>query len=299
MQARQRELEGTIVEQQVQIMKFQCRGATGLSSFSNAPVIETAGTRKSDGSEGKIAAEVPIKADTAKESAEQAERVARAEREAREKLERAEMEKVEWEERKRAKAKREERKRIEREAKEAEEKADREAKEGEDEEKMKTASKIQPAWGAKNGDRSRKTSALAQKEQKNEWGNTWGFGSSETKDESSGLPPLITSSVPGGMFDGAGKFDFFTKTGSLGGSGDGDEVELRTPLTKKGKRGFDSPSNLSKAATPVETTDAGKGDVLDDFSPRNVGLGKRFARGSFSSENERFTDEEQGPPSPF
>ena len=269
MQARQRELEGTIVEQQVQIMKFQCRGATGLSSFSNAPVMETAGTRKSDGSEGRIAAEVPIKADTAKESAEQAERVARAEREAREKLERAAMENVEREERERIereererferkererlereekerfdreereerdRLERKERKRLERERLEREkeqiereekEKADRKAKKREEEKRKATASKIPSALGAKNGDRSRETSALAQKEKKNEWADTW--GSTETTDESPGLPPIITSSVPGGIFDGAGKFDLFAKTYLPGGGGGGNAGTISMP----------------------------------------------------------------------
>ena len=238
MQARQRELEGTIVEQQVQIMKFQCRGATGLSSFSNAPVMETAGTRKFDRLEGKIVAEAPIKANTAEESAERVERMHRAEREARENFERAAMEKVEREERERfERLEREERERLEREEKE---KADREAKEREEEEKRKaTASKIPPTWGTNTGDRSRKTSALAQKEQKNMWAGTWGFGPTETKDEPSDLPPIVTSAVPGGIFDGAGKFDFFTKTNS---PGHGARVSI--------------------------------------------------------SENERFTDAEQGPPSP-
>ena len=311
MQTRQRELEGTIVEQQIQIMKFQRRGATGLSSFSNTPaIVETAGTRKFGRSEGKIAAEAPIKANTAKESSEQAERAAskaRADREAREKLERATMEKVEREERERIereererkeREEREERERVEREKewieREEKEKADREANEREEEKRKATTSKIPSALGMKNGDRSRKTSALAQKEKKNEWADTW--GSTETTDESPGLPPIITSSIPGGIFDGAGKFDFFAKTDSPGGGGD--EVELRTPLAKKGKRGFDSLSKLSKAATPVETTDASKGDVLDDFGLRNVGQGNRSVTVSFSSENEHFTDGEQGPPSP-
>ena len=171
-------------------------------------MVETAGARKFDRSEGKGAAEVPTKAITAKESAEQAERVAakkaRAEHEAGEKAEREQRE-----ERERMRIER--RKRIEREervAGEAKDKADREAEER--------------------------------------------------------TEPL---------------------------SGD-EEVDLRTPPTKKDKRGFNSP-NFSKVAAPVETTDAGKVDIRDD-----LGLGSMSARVSISSENERFTDQEQGPPSP-
>ena len=255
------------------MMKLQCKDSNGVSNFSNTPaMVETAGTHKFDGSEGKMDTEAPVKAITAKESAARAKRAA--------------MEKVEREERKRERIEREERKRIEREgekAGEAEEKADREAKEREEERKA-TASKTPSAWGAKNVDGSRKTSGLSQNEQKNERVNTkWSPGSTEAEDEPSGLPPIITSPAPGGVLDGAGKFDFFTKTDTPGGY---EEDEFLTPLTK-GKRDFDHPSDPSKVVTPVETTNAGKVDI-----------GSISARVPISSENERFTDKVQGPPPP-
>ena len=108
-------------------MKFQCRGTTGLSNFPNAPaMVETAGTRKLDRSEGKIPAEAPIKVITAKESSEQAERVAakKARAEAREKAEREQRE-----ERERMRIERRKRvdEREERVAREAKDRADREA----------------------------------------------------------------------------------------------------------------------------------------------------------------------------
>ena len=121
----------------------------------------------------------------------------------------------------------------------------------------------------KNNDHRRKTPGLSQKEHENERGGSLGFGSAEKKDESHGLPPTITSSVPGGIFDGAGNF----------------EVELRTPVTKKGNKGIDTPSNHSKVAAPSETVDMGKSDNLSQ-------------RVSISSENERFTDAEQTPSPP-
>jgi hypothetical protein len=211
----------------------------------------------------------------------------RADREARENAERVKAEREAMEEAER------EKERLEKE-REAKDKADREAKQREEEEKKFTASKIPSPWGStvgRNNDSSRKTSGFSQKGQKNEWGNSWDFGSAEKKDDSHGLPPIITSSVPGGIFDGAGNFDFLAKKDSPGGAGE--EVELRTPLTKKGKNGLNTPPNLSKAATPSETVDMGGFDNLE-----HPGFKNRSARASISSENERFTDAEQGPASP-
>ena len=206
----------------------------------------------------------------------------KAEEEARKKAEREEQEKMKREE-----------ERLEREREEAREKANREAKEREEEEKKKfTTSKTPSAWGStigKNNDRPRKTSGLSQKEQKNEWGGAWDFNSTEQKDEPSGLPHIITASVPGSIFNGAG--NMFAKNDSPGGAGE--EVELHTPLTKKGKNGISTPSNLSKVATPSETVDMDKLELLDD-----LGLNNMSARVSISSENERFTDAEQGPSPP-
>ena len=240
---------------------------------------------------------------TEKEARERAEQEARetAEREAREKEEK----RLKREEEERIEKERIENQRIEWEKKEAEarEKAEREAREREEEERKKlSASRIPSAWGStvgKNGDRSRKTSSISPKEQKNEWGSNWGFGSTEKKEESSNLPPIITSSVPGGIFEGAGHFDFFTNKDSPGGGGGGggsEEVELRTPLTKKGKDAIHTPSNLPKAATPTENTDLGKLDMFEDMGLNNIN--NMSARVSVSSENERFTDAEQGPASP-
>ena len=223
----------------------------------------------------------------AREAREQAEQEAKervdreakdmAEREAREKVERGEKEKAEREK--------------ERVGREKKEKADREAKEREEEKKKPVASNNPTAWGSGNN-RGRKTSGLSQREHKNEWGGGgWDAGSAEKKDELSGLPSIITSSIPGGVFDGAGNFDFFAKKDSPGGAGE--EVELRTPLTKKGKNGVNIPSDPSKVVPPSDTVDTGKLDILEDMGLTNVS-----ARVSVSSENERFTDAEQGPSPP-
>ena len=80
------------------------------------------------------------------------------------------------------------------------------------------------------------------------------------------------------------------RTESLSGD---EDVELRTPLTKKSKRDFDFPSNFSKVAAPGETTDAGKVDIH-----HNLGLGSMSARVSIPSQNERFTDAERESPEP-
>ena len=192
---------------------------------------------------------------------------------------------------------REEKKRLERIEKEEMEKAEMEAKERvEREVRERTeaetkalASKVPSARGSTIGknDRSRKTSALSQKEQKNEWAGAWDSNSTETEG-SSGLPPILTSSRPSGIFDGAGDFWSTGKKDSPGGAG---ELELRTPLTKKGK-GAVSLSNLSEVATPTEPPYVGKFDPLEDLNANSVS-----ARVSISSrsENERWTDAEQGP----
>jgi hypothetical protein len=202
--------------------------------------------------------------------------------------ERIEKERVERERVERERVEKEEREKAEREAKE---KADREAKEREEAEKAKTlASKIPSARGSTVGknDRSRKTSALSQKEQKNEWAGAWDSNSTE-KEGSSGLPPILTSSGLGGVFDGAGDFWSTGKKDSPGGA---EELELRTPLTKKKGKGADSLSNLPKVATATEPANVGKLDPLEDLNMNNVS-----ARVSVSSrsENERWTDAEQGP----
>ena len=95
-------------------MKLQCRGPTGVSSFPNAPaMVETASIGTFDRSEGKMAAEAPIKSIAVEESAEQAERAAG--RKARKKTEGAAKERAkrEREERERVRIEREERKREE------------------------------------------------------------------------------------------------------------------------------------------------------------------------------------------
>ena len=250
--------------------------------------------------EARENAEQKARENAEKEAKEKAEREAKeqAEREEKERLERErEQERIEKEriEQERIEQERIETERIEREGKEkaereANEKAEREAREREEEKKKTSASKIQSAWGSTVGknDRSRKTS-LSQKEQKNEWANTWDLGSAE-KDNLPGLPPIFTSSNTGGLFDGAGNFDIFP-SGQKNSPGGAEELELRTPQTKKGKKGISNLSNLSKAATPTETVDAGKPDVLED-----LGLGDVSARVSVSSrsDNERWADAEQG-----
>ena len=247
--------------------------------------------------EAKEQAEREAKEKAEQEAREKAEKEAReqAEGEVRERAEReakeiAEKERLEREERNRAEKERVEKEREEKERaeREAEEKADREAKERE--EKKKTpASKIPSAWGSTVGknDRSRKTSSLSQKEQKNEWANTWDPNSADReKEDHSGLFPLTTPAAPG-LFEGVGNFDFLSgKKDSPGGV---EELELRTPLTKKGKTGTNS---ISKAVPLTETTDVGKLDMLEDLNMNDAS-----ARVSVSSrsENERWTDAEQGP----
>ena len=189
--------------------------------------------------------------------------------------------------------KRQEREKIGRKAREqanreAREQTETEAKEREEEEEKKsTSSKISSVWDStveKNNDRSRKTPGLAQKGQKNQLASAWDFRSVEKKGDSPGLSPTITSSVPGGIFDGANNFDFFPKKDSPGGG-----AEIRTPLQKEGTNGIDTPSNLSKVTAPSETVDMG---ILEDSGPSHTST-----RVSISPENERFTDAE-GDPSP-
>ena len=129
------------------------------------------------------------------------ERMRREARE-REKLEREEYERV----------RREENEKAERETKE---KSEREAREREEEEKRKAmAPRTTSPWGSTGGknDRSRKTSALSQKKQRNEWA-AWDTGAAD-KQGPSDLPPIFTSSVSD-LFDGAGNFDFLS-AGLLG-----------------------------------------------------------------------------------
>jgi hypothetical protein len=193
---------------------------------------------------------------------------------------------VEREEKKRLeRIEKEEKEKVEMEAKE---RVEREARERTEVETKALASKVPSARGSTIGknDRSRKTSALSQKEQKNEWAGTWGSNSIE--EESSGLPPILTSSSPGGIFDGAS--DFWS-TGKKDLPGGAEELELRTPLTKKGK-GAVSLSNLSEVATPTEPPDVGKFDPLEDLNTNNVSTRVSV---SSRSENERWTDAEQGP----
>jgi len=158
----------------------------------------------------------------------------KAEREEKERVEREEKERVEWDVRERA----------EREAKEREEKGEA------------SASKTPSPWGSTVGknDRSRKTSALSQKEQKNEWG-AWNLGSAE-KGNPSGLPPITTSSASGGLFDNVGNF-----------------IEV---------------------ATPAETADVGKLDMLERLHMNTNNVSARVSVSS-RSENERWTDAGQSP----
>ena len=220
-----------------------------------------------------------------KEVEEQAERDAqeKGEQEARENADREAKERTE---RKKERLEREEKERVEREEKE---KAEREAKErGEEERNKVPVSKIPSAWGSTIGksDCSKKTSALSQKERKNELANGCDFGPTQ-KEEPSDLPPITTSSAPGGIFGGAGNFDFFA-AGEKDPPGGAEEVEFRTPLTKKGKKGVDGPSSRSKVTTPTVSADAGRLDMLEDLN-----MNIMSARVSISSENERFTDTEQ------
>ena len=189
--------------------------------------------------------------------------------------------------------KRQEREKVGREAREqanreAGEQTETEAKEIEEEEKKSASSKISSVWDStveKNNDRSRKTPGLAQKGQKNQLASAWDFCSVEKKGESPGLSPTITSSVPGGIFDGANNFDFFPKKDSPGGG-----AEIRTPLQKEGTNGIDTPSNLSKVTVPSQTVDTG---ILEDSGPNHTST-----RVTISSENERFTDAERDPSPP-
>ena len=235
-------------------------------------------------------AEQEAREKAAEEAKEKAEREAKkAEDEAKERADREAEENAKREERERAE-RAAERERLERE-KDAKEKADREAKEREEEEKKLAASKNLSPWGSTaeniHNDRSRKTSGLSQKAPENGWRSSWGFGSG--KDESHDLPPIITSSVPGGILSGA---DFFSNKYSPDGAAE--EVELRTPVTK-GKGASKTPSNLSGVATPSETVAMGK---VDSNTHEDPDFRNRSARVSISSENERFTDAEQGPSPP-
>jgi len=168
--------------------------------------------------------------------------------------------------------------------KEVKEKAEGEAKEREEEKKALASNKTQSTWGsvARRNDRSEKTSALSQKEQKN--GNTWNVGSADKVDPSD-LAPIFVPTASGPP-DGAD----FLSPGQKHSPGSVEEAEPRIPATKKGKNRSGSPSNLYKVATPTETV--GKPDVLEDPNMNNVFAGIPV---SSRSENERWTDAEQGP----
>ena len=179
---------------------------------------------------------------SARDAREKAERNARKKRERKkkrlerkkERLEKEEKERIEREEKER-----EEREKIEREEKEeaereVKEKADREAEEREEDEKKVATSEIPSAW-----------SSTVTRDDRSGLGGT-----------SSGLPPIVTSSVTGGIFDGAGSFDFFA-TGKNNPS-DNAEVELRTLSAGRDKDIDDF--NLSEVPTPA---DPGKLDILE------------------------------------
>lgn len=156
----------------------------------------------------------------------------------------------------------------------AKESADKEANE-----KKRTSSKFPSGWGStveRNNDRWRKTSSLSQNGQKIGLTGDWDPGSSDKKDEFSGPPPIITSSVPGGIFDGAGNFDFF--------------AEQDTPLMKEGMNGINTSSDISEVAAPLETVDVDKIAISG-----GLGLNCMSRRVSISLEDERFTDAEQIP----
>jgi len=90
----------------------------------------------------------------------------------------------------------------------AKEKADREVKERDEQNRRLLAS---IPYTGKNNNCPRKKSGFLQKEEKNEWASSWGFGPTEIKDETPGSPPIVTSSIPGGALDGAGKLDSDSK----------------------------------------------------------------------------------------
>ena len=219
-----------------------------------------------------------------KEAKEQAKREARekAKQEAREKAEREAKEKVERDE---------ERVEKERAENDAKEKTDRNADEREEalEEKVSTsnAPSARDSTAGKS-DHSRKTSGLPQKEEKSECASIRDFTSAERKEESSDLPPIVTSPVPGGMPNGAHNLGGSLPTWKLDSLG-GEGVEARTPLTEAedGKKSVDVLSNLSKIATPMELTNLGKPDI-----PKDMNLSVNV---SVSSENKRPTNAEQGP----
>ena len=267
---------------------------------------EAARVRAERTAQRKAEREAKIQAE--REAREKADQEARekSEREAKEKADREEQERLKKEERLKKKEeerlRKEEEERLEGERIEREkekEKAEREAKQkaeleakAEEEKRKAPVSKIPSPWGSTAGknDRSRKTSALSQKEQKNEWAGRWDPDATQ-KD---GLAPIITSSTQSGLLDGASDLNFLS-FGNKDSPGGGEEVELRTPLTKRGKKGTDSPSSRSKVATPTEAAGVGKLDALEDLNMGNVS-----ARISVSSrsENERWTDAEQSPTQP-
>ena len=108
------------------------------------------------------------------------------------------------------------------------------------------------------------------------------------KEDRSGLPPITTSSASC-HFDSVGKSGFFS--GKKGSPDCAEELELRTPLTKKGKK-IDSLSVLFKTVPLTETTDVGKLDMIEGLNTNNVTA--RISIPSWS-ENERWTDAGQRP----
>ena len=315
---RQEELKETVVEQQIKISKLERRDSGHLSNLPKAPedrnMAVAAGIAKAE--QGSDEAEKRVD-EAAREKMDKVAR-ARAETEASKKLEQEVKEKAEREAEKlarveakkvaRLRAEKEAMERAEREAekekfereedersrreKEVKEKAEGEAKEREEEEKKALVSnKVRSAWGSVAGRnaRSRKTSALSQKEQKHEWTNTWDMPSTE-RGGLAGLAPTLTPAASG-LFDSAGDFDFLS-TGKEVSPGGTEEVELRTPVTKKGKNRSRSPSNLSELSTSMETADVGKPVVLEDLNTNNMST---MTPVPSRSENERWTNAEQGP----
>ena len=244
----------------------------------------------------RVKAERIAKRKAEKAAKEQAEREAkeRAEREAREQAEWEAREKVEREVKEMAG--RREKERLERDEKEEKEQAEkeaekveREAKEGEERKKV-PVSKSPSIWGStvEKNDRSRKTSGLSQMEQKDERVNTCDLNSTDReKEDRSSLLPITTSSASG-CFDNVGKSVFLSGKKDLPDGAE--ELELRTPLTKKGKS-INALSSLSKTVTLTETTDFGKLDMIEGL---NTNVSARISIPP-RSENERWTDAEQGP----
>ena len=168
----------------------QCeRDAKGRAEYIKREAREVTGAQEQTEKEAREWAEKAVRELTeakreAKEQAKQKEKE-RAERETREKAEGEEREKA---------------------GKAAKKKADRKEKEWE-EQFLAPFVSIGGSTIGKDNNCLRKRSGLSQKEQKNEWAGVRGSGSTEKKDETSGSPPIVISSIPSSVLDGAGKFD--------------------------------------------------------------------------------------------